>query len=193
MEILKRKLVIVGDGNCGKTCLLIVFSKDVFPEDYIPTVFDTYVTDVQVDGKHVLLSLWDTAGQEDFDRLRPISYPDTDVVLICFSVDSPDSLDNVLDSWYPEIRHFCPYVPTILVGTKKDLRFDTDAIEELARSNKKPVNSERGREMAKTINAKAYLECSAKTKDGVAEVFQTAVRATMDSQHRKRKVQCVLI
>merc|ERR1711900_94574 len=95
MTELRRKLVIVGDGACGKTCLLIVFSKGTFPEVYVPTVFENYVADVEVDGRHVELALWDTAGQEDYDRLRPLSYPDSHVILICFAVDSPDSLDNV--------------------------------------------------------------------------------------------------
>ena len=61
----------------------------------MPTVFENYVADVEVDGKRVELALWDTAGQEDYDRLRPLSYPDSHVILICFAVDSPDSLDNV--------------------------------------------------------------------------------------------------
>ena len=79
---------------------------------YVPTVFENYVADVEVDGKHVELALWDTAGQEDYDRLRPLSYPDSHVILICFAVDSPDSLDNVQEkvcylscrprSWSPE-------------------------------------------------------------------------------------------
>lgn len=67
----------------------------VFLQVYVPTVFENYVADVEVDGKHVELALWDTAGQEDYDRLRPLSYPDSHVILICFAVDSPDSLDNV--------------------------------------------------------------------------------------------------
>lgn len=79
----------------GKTCLLIVFSKDQFPEVYVPTVFENYVSDIEVDGKQVELALWDTAGQEDYDRLRPLSYPDTDVILMCFAIDSPDSLENI--------------------------------------------------------------------------------------------------
>uniref|UniRef100_A0AAY5L454 Ras homolog family member B n=1 Tax=Esox lucius TaxID=8010 RepID=A0AAY5L454_ESOLU len=92
MAAIRKKLVIVGDGACGKTCLLIVFSKDQFPEVYVPTVFENYVADIEVDSKQVELALWDTAGQEDYDRLRPLSYPDTDVILMCFSIDSPDSL-----------------------------------------------------------------------------------------------------
>lgn len=93
------------------------------------------------------LALWDTAGQEDYDRLRPLSYPDTDVILMCFSVDSPDSLENIPEKWTPEVsrtkvsivftkltnnslqvKHFCPNVPIILVGNKKDLRNDPNTI-----------------------------------------------------------------
>ena len=98
MAAIRKKLVIVGDGACGKTCLLIVFSKDQFPEVYVPTVFENYVADIEVDGKQVELALWDTAGQEDYDRLRPRSYLETDVILMCLSIDrqtaSTTSLKN---------------------------------------------------------------------------------------------------
>jgi len=116
MADLHRKLVIVGDGACGKTCLLIVFSKGTFPDIYVPTVFENYVSTIVVDGKSIELALWDTAGQEDYDRLRPLSYPDADVILICFSIDSIDSLENVEEKWYPEVRTFCPNLPVLLVG-----------------------------------------------------------------------------
>ncbi|KAA8577381.1 hypothetical protein FQN60_009165 [Etheostoma spectabile] len=116
MAAIRKKLVIVGDGACGKTCLLIVFSKDQFPEVYVPTVFENYVADIEVDGKQVELALWDTAGQEDYDRLRPLSYPDTDVILMCFS--------NIPEKWTPEVKHFCPNVPLFSSGNKKDLRND---------------------------------------------------------------------
>jgi len=94
---LKKKLVVVGDGGCGKTCLLIVYAENRFPEAYIPTVFENYVTQVQFDGKEIELALWDTAGQEEYDRLRPLSYPESDVILIVFSIDFPVSLGNVQD------------------------------------------------------------------------------------------------
>lgn len=209
MAAIRKKLVIVGDGACGKTCLLIVFSKDQFPEVYVPTVFENYVADIEVDGKqvhvffkfsfiekfclHLLivnhdslifcdqveLALWDTAGQEDYDRLRPLSYPDTDVILMCFSIDSPDSLENIPEKWTPEVKHFCPNVPIILVGNKKDLRNDPNTIKELSKMKQEPVKPEEGRAMAEKINAFAYLECSAKSKEGVREVFETATRAAL--------------
>ncbi|KAI0948458.1 GTP-binding protein Rho1, variant 2 [Taiwanofungus camphoratus] len=97
----KRKLVVVGDGGCGKTCLLIVYAENRFPEAYIPTVFENYVTQVQFEGKLVELALWDTAGQEEYDRLRPLSYPESDVILIVFSIDFPVSLLNVQDKVRP--------------------------------------------------------------------------------------------
>ncbi|CAG8671189.1 3503_t:CDS:2 [Dentiscutata erythropus] len=141
-----RKLVIVGDGACGKTCLLYVFSKGILPEVYVPTVFGNHVADVEVDGKHVELVLWDTAGQDDYDRLRPLSYPDSDVILICFSIDSPDSLDNVQEKWITELMHFCHGLPIILVGCKKDLRFDPRTVEELRKTSQSPVTPEEDKE-----------------------------------------------
>ncbi|KAL9052056.1 MAG: hypothetical protein Q9162_005627 [Coniocarpon cinnabarinum] len=181
----RRKLVIVGDGACGKTCLLIVFSKGTFPEVYVPTVFENYVADVEVDNKRVELALWDTAGQEDYDRLRPLSYPDSHVILICFSIDSPDSLDNVQEKWQSEVNHFCPSVPVILVGCKKDLRQDMRTIEELQKTSQKPVTPEQGEDVRKRIGADQYLECSARTTEGVQNVFEAATRLAVSPPKKK--------
>ncbi|KAL2352106.1 P-loop containing nucleoside triphosphate hydrolase protein [Cryomyces antarcticus] len=221
MAEIRRKLVIVGDGACGKTCLLIVFSKGTFPEVslicqaierqhalhddlhvqtltrrllqvYVPTVFENYVADVEVDGKHVELALWDTAGQEDYDRLRPLSYPDSHVILICFAVDSPDSLDNVQEKWISEVLHFCQGLPIILVGCKKDLRYDQKTIEELHKTSQKPVTPEQAEDVRKKIGAQKYLECSAKTNEGVREVFEHATRAALLTR-KKEKKKCLIL
>ena len=137
------------------------------------------------------MALWDTAGQEDYDRLRPLSYPDTHVILICFSVDRPDSLDNVWDKWNPEVIHFCDGVPKLLVALKKDLRHDENVIKELKKTNQHPVTFEEGLQIATKINAYKYLECSAKSNDGVHEVFEHATRAAL--MHRKKKKKECLI
>jgi len=191
---IRRKLVIVGDGACGKTCLLIVFSKGTFPEVYVPTVFENYVADVEVDGKHVELALWDTAGQEDYDRLRPLSYPDSHVILICFAIDSPDSLENVQEKWISEVQHFCCGLPIILVGCKQDLRHDQKVIQELAKTSQKPVSETEGDAVKKVIRAERYLECSAKTNEGVREVFEHATRcALMSKKSQKTKKSCSIL
>ncbi|EDO18376.1 hypothetical protein Kpol_1013p48 [Vanderwaltozyma polyspora DSM 70294] len=182
---IRRKLVIVGDGACGKTCLLIVYSKGTFPTVYVPTVFNNDVTTVEVDGKTVDLALWDTAGQEDYDRLRPLSYPDSNVVLICFAIDLPDSLENVKEKWVSEVYHFCRGVPIILVGCKMDLRTDTDVIQGLSKIGKEPVTTEEGQTVATQIGAFKYIECSAKTGYGVRELFEVATRASLLSQEIK--------
>ncbi|XP_057297227.1 ras-like GTP-binding protein RHO [Hydractinia symbiolongicarpus] len=192
MVVIRKKLVVVGDGACGKSCLLFVFSRDQFPKVYVPTVFENYVTDIEVDGKQVELTLWDTAGQEDYDRLRPLSYPDTDVVLMCFSIDSPESLENIPEKWTPEVNHFCPNVPIVLVGNKKDLRDDETTKRELQRIRQRPVKFEQGREMAEKIKAFSYLECSAISKEGVREVFETATRAALQVK-KKKKGKCILL
>ena len=189
---IRKKLVIVGDGACGKTCLLIVFSKDQYPEVYVPTVFENYVAEIEIEGKLIELALWDTAGQEDYDRLRPLSYPDTDVVLICYSIESIDSLGNIDEKWFPEVKHFCSNVPIILVGNKKDLRNDESTKQELLKSGLTPVRADQGRAMADKIGAYAYLECSAKTKEGVRAVFETATKASLEFKKRK-KSRCILI
>ncbi|KAL4896459.1 GTP-binding protein rhoA [Aspergillus ambiguus] len=173
---IRRKLVIVGDGACGKTCLLIVFSKGTFPEDYVPTVFENYVADVEVDGKRVELALWDTAGQEDYDRLRPLSYPDSHVILICYAIDSLDSLDNVQEKWISEVLHFCQGLPIILVGCKADMR-EPDMASELAKNNIVPVTTAQGQAVADKIGAFKFFECSARKNQGVREVFEAATRA----------------
>jgi small GTP-binding protein len=70
----------------------------------------------------ILLHLWDTAGQEDYDRLRPLSYPNSDVILLCFSTISKASFEAIKEKWAPEVQHYIPNIPNILVGTKIDLR-----------------------------------------------------------------------
>ncbi|KAF8888384.1 signal transducer [Gymnopilus junonius] len=191
----KRKLVVVGDGGCGKTCLLIVYAENRFPEAYIPTVFENYVTVVQFESKLVELALWDTAGQEEYDRLRPLSYPESDVILIVFSVDFPTSLANVLDKWYPEVSHFCPSTPLLLIGTKTDLRTDPTTIRMLSAQGQRPITSEQGAEVARDIGA-SYKECSAKTGRGVKEVFDAALRESLKGRWSRaviKKRKCVVM
>ncbi|KAH7873031.1 P-loop containing nucleoside triphosphate hydrolase protein [Lentinula lateritia] len=178
---LQRKVVVCGDGACGKTSLLNVFTRGFFTQVYEPTVFENYVHDIYVDDQLVELSLWDTAGQEEFDRLRSLSYAETHVVMICFSVDNPISLENIETKWLDEILEFCPGVKVTL---KCDLRDDYSIKERLQRYGTHPVQYEEGLAVARRIRASRYLECSSKHNRGVTEVFHEAARVSLSSRNR---------
>lgn len=184
-ESVKRKVVIVGDGACGKTSLLYVFTLGEFPTEYHPTVFENYVTDCRIDGKAVQLALWDTAGQEEYERLRPLSYNNSHVILIGFAIDEPDSLENARSKWVEEVRKYCSGVPYLLVGLKKDLRLDADVT--------KYVQFHQGDSAARQIGAKRYLECSALTGEGVDDIFETAIRTSLLVNEKPSGGCCIVI
>ncbi|ODN96582.1 rho family protein [Cryptococcus wingfieldii CBS 7118] len=175
---IRRKLVIVGDGAAGKTSLLNVFAVGHFPESYEPTVFDNYVTEIELDGKPVQLALWDTAGQEEYERLRPLSYSKAHVILIAFSVDTPDSLENVTQKWIEEVRSICgKAIPVILVACKTDLR--EKAIADGTYTPQRFTDRQTGQKIADSINARAYIETSALLNQNVDDVFEAATRAAV--------------
>lgn len=191
------KCVVVGDGAVGKTCLLISYTTGAFPDEYIPTVFDNYSANVTVDGKPINLGLWDTAGQDDYDRLRPLSYPETNVFLVCFSVTSKASLGNVEEKWIPEVHHHCPDAPIILVGTKADLREDPDELARLEAKGEKVVNEEQVRKIMKDQKSKGvklskYIECSAIEQKNLKSVFDEAIRIALfgEPTNHSKKQRC---
>ncbi|MCJ1483848.1 Rho GTPase [Schaereria dolodes] len=148
-------------------------------QHYVPTVFENYVTDCRVDGKSVQLALWDTAGQEDYERLRPLAYSKAHVILIGFSIDTPDSMDNVKHKWVEEANERCPGVPIILVGLKKDKRDDPVIQEEMRKKSLHFTTAKEGTDTAQQIGARKYLECSSLTGEGVDDVFEAATRAAL--------------
>ncbi|KAK0581182.1 hypothetical protein LWI29_011093 [Acer saccharum] len=208
------KCVTVGDGAVGKTCLLISYTSNTFPTDYVPTVFDNFSANVMVDGQTVNLGLWDTAGQEDYNRLRPLSYRGADVFLLAFSLISRPSYENIskkhssimfiylcdsslcflfiflrvpvmLEKWVPELRHYAPSVPIVLVGTKQDLREDRQF--QLDYPGACIISTEQGQELKKQIGALAYVECSSKTQQNVKAVFDAAIKAVLQPPKPKKQ------
>ncbi|KAI1900747.1 hypothetical protein AGOR_G00053070 [Albula goreensis] len=192
------KIVIVGDGGCGKTSLLMVYAKGDFPEKYAPSVFEKYITTVKYGNREIILNLYDTAGQEDYDRLRPLSYQSANLVLICYDVTNPTSYDNVMIKWYPEVNHFCRGVPTILIGCKTDLRKDKERTRKLRALGQTPITYIQGEETKRQINADLYLECSAKYRENVEDIFREATKRALAGirrarQPRKKSGSCALL
>jgi len=168
------KCVIVGDGATGKSCLLIAHTTGSFPGDYVPTVFDNYSSNIMHNGKPTTVAFWDTAGQEDYDRLRPLCYPQTDVFLCCFASNHPGSFRNVTTKWLPELRHHCPDTPILLVANKVDLTND---------DNDKSYR-ERAQDVVLQHNLYGYYETSALTRKGVSECVEAAVNAALAQKSR---------
>ncbi|XP_063171422.1 rho-related GTP-binding protein RhoF [Candoia aspera] len=190
------KAVVVGDGGCGKTSLLLVHAKGAFPEQYAPSVFEKYTTDVTVRKKEIILHLYDTAGQEDYDRLRPLSYQNTHVALICYDVMNPVSFDNVLIKWVHEVNHFCRGIPILLVGCKTDLRKDKEHLRRLRSAQQEPITYKQGEDACRQINANVYLECSAKLRENVEPIFSEAASVALDAikkAKRQKSRPCVLL
>ncbi|KFY95789.1 hypothetical protein V500_02651 [Pseudogymnoascus sp. VKM F-4518 (FW-2643)] len=179
------KCVVIGDGAVGKTCLLISYTTNKFPSEYVPTVFDNFAVSVMVGDEPWDLRLLDTAGQEDYDRLRPLSYTETDVFLICFSVISPVSFQNVREKWVPEVSHHCPGVPFLIVGTQTDLRDDPSIKKKLAKQKMEPVGKDLGELMAAELRVK-YVECSALTQCKLKDVFDEAIITALQPPAHKK-------
>ncbi|KAI3776858.1 hypothetical protein L1987_46648 [Smallanthus sonchifolius] len=179
------KCVTVGDGAVGKTCLLISYTSNTFPTDYVPTVFDNFSANVVVNGATVNLGLWDTAGQEDYNRLRPLSYRGADVFILAFSLISKASYENVSKKWIPELTHYAPGVPIVLVGTKLDLRDDKQFFADHPGAT--PINNAQGEELRRTIGAPEYVECSSKTQENVKGVFDAAIKVVLAPPKSKKK------
>ena len=186
----KVKVVVVGDGAVGKTCLLWAYAKNEIPPDYVPTVFDNYVVKLQVNGKDVNLQLWDTAGQEDLENIRVLSYTNTNVFLVCFSIVEPVSFSNVKAKWLTELKQYVKDPVIVLVGLKKDLRDDEPTLQNLASQGLKPITPEEGKACADEIHAVDYLEASPKMQDGVKAVFDMALTTAL--RPTKKKGCCLL-
>ena len=164
----RKKLVIVGDRCVGKTeiCLMLASKK---PKIYVPGVVEGLFVNVKVDGTEVELEIWNTQGQEHYDRLRQLSYPDTDVILLVFSVVEPDSLSNAVEIWFPKVKKLCPKAPIVRLGCKTDLRKDAKILRKLSKIKQGPVLFEMGEHIANESNAVVYLESSKLTEDSEIE------------------------
>ena len=185
------KIVIVGDGGIGKTCLTITYERKAFPHnEFLPHVCDPCLINVDVDGQSVAVELWDSAGQEDFDRIRPLAYPDTDVFFLCFSVSSQVSFEHIRKKWYPEIHNHSPKTPIFLVGLKSDHRNDEAKVRELADQGLEMVDRMEALNLASEINAVEFHECSASRLDGLSNIIERAVRVGLNKAEKGNSGDC---
>nr|XP_020459389.1 rho-related GTP-binding protein RhoV [Monopterus albus] len=179
--------MLVGDGAVGKTSMIVSYTLNGYPTEYKQTGFDVFSGQVQVEGSPVKVQLLDTAGQEEFDEFRALSYAHMDVFLLCFSVVNPSSFHNITKKWIPEIRAYNPSSPIVVVGTQSDLLLDVNVLINLDKCNVKPVLSSRARSMVEKIRATDYIECSSLTQKNLKEAFDAAIFAAIKNKARKNK------
>ncbi|XP_024145704.1 rho-related GTP-binding protein RhoU isoform X1 [Oryzias melastigma] len=187
--------VLVGDGEVGKSSLIVSYTTNGYPAEYVPTALDNFTVVVVVDGKPVRLQLCDTAGQkwglldgsvnqDELELLRPLCYRNADVFLLCYSVVRPCSFTNLTHKWLPEIRRHCPGAPLVLVGTQLDLREDVQVLIQLAQNQQRPVGTEEGQQLAQELGAAAFAECSALTQKNLKDTFDSAILASFQQAER---------
>ncbi|KAL2820685.1 hypothetical protein BJX63DRAFT_428005 [Aspergillus granulosus] len=186
------KCVIIGDSGIGKTSLLVTYTTKVFPGNGVPKLLEFSKADLTAANQEYALQLWDTTWEQGYTRLCSLWYPETDVFLLCFSINSWDSLDRVEERWVPEIVHMCPGVAWVLVGLKKDLRDDLDAVRDLKARKMGPVKYGDGANLAKILGC-TYVECSSRDGEGVDEVFEEALGAALLPRKQAKKSRCQIL
>ncbi|XP_050704680.1 uncharacterized protein LOC126990169 [Eriocheir sinensis] len=175
----RLKVVVVGDNTVGKNSLLISYITGKFHEPYVHKMYE-YTGTHTVDGVSYPLFMLRTAAKEDYDRLRPLSYHGAHVFILCFALDNRASFENVSSKWLPELHKHCPKTPIVLVGTKMDVR------------NLDVLMPHDGKELVERHQVSKYVECSAKTQEGLQEVFDAVVRAAIAAVAQRSR-RCVII
>lgn len=196
---IRKKLVVVGDDGCDKTCLLVTFAKGVIgPDQFYPTVFESDVKDVVISGKQVELFLVDTSGEEDYVALRRQDYERVDVLVICFALDNRQTFDNATELWTREVKDLCPGVPFLLVGHRRQdaARYSSGEVgdEDGARSCPfDPVSPAAAKQAAKNIGAAGYFECSPSDVNSVKNMFQEAARIALQESKKRSPCCCIVL
>lgn len=187
------KCVVVGDPSVGKSSLLSALWGDFPPQHQMTVQSSAHISEISLGrGKKWSFMMYDTTSEDSTmaNRLRPLIYPDTDIVLLCFSVHSTPTLSNVKYKWAPEIQHHLKGTPYILVGTKSDLRSDPDTIQHVEQqglTGREFISQDLGVETAADIGALKYLECSAQDRTSVQSVVDFAAKVVIASRGKRDK------
>ena len=160
------RCVLVGDDGVGKTSLLISYTQNKFPEFYVPSLLDNLAVNVKIRNKTYTLGLFDTCSPNHND----FYLDNADVILLCFSLDNLSSFQNVEEKWHSILKQKNSTAKIILVGMKSDLRENTKLL----------ITTKQAENLAKALDCTRYVECSAKTMNGVGSVFNKVILSSMN-------------
>eukprot|EP00299_Pterocystis_sp_00344_P005074 c163_g1_i1.p1 GENE.c163_g1_i1~~c163_g1_i1.p1 ORF type:complete len:287 (+),score=67.44 c163_g1_i1:536-1396(+) len=182
-RLLPLKCVVVGAQSTGKSSFVVTAVTGQFPEQPLSTFIENSLTNAVINGRSITIAFWDGLRNENFSRLRVLSYPQTNVFLMCFAVNHRDSFERVTSEFVPEIRQRCPKVPILLVGLKSDLRESSGSNPEIPSDTNSFVTREEAIACSNKIKAVEYLECSALNKTGLQEIV---LRSAVAGQRQVR-------
>ena len=188
-DVLYSQINIVGDTGCGKTSLIEAYQADKFPSITSVSRYACYkltkINDIPAE-----VILYDTIGLEDYNdvQTRSLMLMFSEITILCYSVGSLESFENISSQWWPEIKASQARLrkPHILVGLKKDLRILNSS---KAGENPECVMTEKGKALAKLIGAMAFIDCSSVTKEGIDKVFETAINIIYKEQRKPEKTK----
>jgi small GTP-binding protein len=198
-----RKILLLGDMNCGKSALITTYCKDRFTEQYNPTILHCCKSDAKVLGRNFDLILTDTPGRQDYKPLRRCTYVKTDVAILCYSAGDPNSFDNIHKYWLPELDEYAPNCPFVIAETKKDVRDEyedkqlllesvgkTESVEykEVCRQMEGVVPEGKGMQLARELGAERFYSTSARYRVGTRGLFQGATKVAIRKTRRRRRI-----
>lgn len=194
------KVVVLGDSGVGKTCLLLRLGSRPFSKDSPPQLAEILTPAFNYDDALFRLELQDTHAQEEHDESRWLSLVGANVLVLCFSADSPSSFDHVRTKWLVEANEHCPGVPVVIVCTKLDNRFDKDACDAVtSQYGRGCIATDEGMDLAQSLGVAKYLECSALTSQGTHPMCFQLVQTYLASPSgdsaasKKKKGNCAVM
>ncbi|KAF2858930.1 ras-domain-containing protein [Piedraia hortae CBS 480.64] len=163
------RIAVIGSGGVGKSCLTAQFVQGIFIESYDPTIEDSYRKAIDIDGRHVVLEIMDTAGTEQFTSLRESYMRDAQGFLLVFTITSLSSLEELMElrDQIIQIKRGDPNVPIVLVGNKCDLEED------------RAVSRSRAFQVSQAWGNIPYYETSARRNHNVTEAFVDVTRQVL--------------
>jgi small GTP-binding protein len=185
------KIVLLGDDGVGKTSFLMTYTTSMFPRGMMPFVYDNFTSNVRMpDGLLVTCVLWDTAGSDIYDNIRPLVHPNTDVFVLCYNPTQPETFDHVREKWYVEANRTEPNGQFIVLALKTDLLQDVTTLQTLGRKHQVPISAQQGIDFALEIGAYKYLECSSLQDEltgDLAKIMNHIARAKFPKEDKKDK------
>ncbi|KAL0489128.1 Ras-related protein Rac [Acrasis kona] len=184
------KIAVVGGVEVGKTSLLNVYTKSEFDpkKQYVPTIYDSAETRVNIDGHNIEVNILDTSGSDEYKQLRPMSYSGVDLFLICYSVADIKSYEKVKEC-VAEVRQHAPNKDIVLVGTKTDLRDCQNTMDRLRSEGLIPLYQSQGESKSAEVHAAKYYECSSKNSSSVRKMFEESIRLVIQKHEKSRSPQ----